>query len=135
MQVSDSLTAIELPISISPEKIFEINARAVLDENFRNELKKDPKLLAQLTGIPENVLRNVSMVIPPQPSAELKELISSVAKMISEQGIVAAEKFEYSLASAQNYIPLVATVIVIPTIFIIFTFTFTLPLMFTIAGV
>jgi len=43
-------------------------------------------LVAQLTGIPEEVIEKITIRIPSQPSAEFKELMLSITKKLSEQG-------------------------------------------------
>lgn len=57
----------------------------MFDENVLNEIKKDPKLVAQLTGIPEEVIEKITIRIPSQPGAEFKELMLSITKSLANK--------------------------------------------------
>jgi len=60
-------------------------------------------MLAKLAGIPEEVIENIDVKIPSQPSVEFKELMLKIAKKASKEGIIGQEKFEYNTDNAENY--------------------------------
>jgi hypothetical protein len=105
------LTQVELPINISPEKIFEINARIIFDEDFRNKVVSDPTILSDYIGVPKEMLKNISL--PPMVSTELRQILSNVSRKLVEQGIIKAEEFEYMISKAQNYMDIIAVAVAV----------------------
>ena len=91
-------------------KIYEINVAAMFDENFLSEIKKNPKILAKLAGIPEEVIENIDIKIPSQPSAEFRKLILEISSKAAKEGIIGQEKFESIIASAENFMDAVYSV-------------------------
>ncbi len=106
------LTEVRIPVNMEAREIFSINVRALFDDEFRNEIARDAKTLARRLDIPDEILSNVKVTLPEKPSEEFQELLRAVLKDCVEKGLVELEKFEYSMADAQNYIGLVAALVV-----------------------
>ncbi|WP_054839395.1 hypothetical protein [Sulfuracidifex metallicus] len=111
MESKNILTQVQLPINIDPEKIFEINSRIIFNEDFRNKILEKPNILSQYLVISQELIKDVNVQLPPTASSEFKKILINAANEFSKEGTLKAEEFEYNIQDAQNYLELVAAVV------------------------
>ena len=112
------LAEIRLPIDVEARDILLLNARILLNDEFRNQISKDPKILTRYLNIPDDVISKIDIALPEKPSEEFQHLLKMVLKDCVERGLVGIEEFEYSIADVENYIGLLAAVVLVVALWI-----------------